>query len=87
MTAFDYATQTWVFGASGAALQLAQTQATLALLRGERGADYAVFIGLPAERLVAHVADLEDQVRQLVALRDACTLSPVPARVLSSSEP
>lgn len=61
MTAYDYKNQVWREGVEGAKLYEEQLSETLGLLRGERGDEYAAFLGLKPDEAPEFIANLEKQ--------------------------
>ena len=61
MTAYDYQNQVWREGVEGTKLLNEQLSETLRLLREERGAEYAAFLGVKRGKLQSYFASLDKQ--------------------------
>jgi hypothetical protein len=64
MAAYDYQNQVWREGVGGAKLVVDQLSETLRLLRGERGNEYAAFLGVMPGELQGFIASLEKQGKE-----------------------
>jgi hypothetical protein len=64
MTAYDYKNQVWREEVEGTKLHMEQLSETLRLLRGERGNEYAAFLGVKPGELQGFVASLEKQGKE-----------------------